>query len=88
MILRYLHFWTPFILAVYCTHFGPLSCRVIDKPEEAMPANAFATGGEVEHEVRSTFRLFEGFLSEASAGHYDWRDTLFRYRGEVGQAIQ
>jgi hypothetical protein len=53
-----------------------------------MPANAFATGGEVEHEVRFTFQLFEGYLCEASAGHYDWRDTLFRYRAEVGQAVQ
>ena len=53
-----------------------------------MPANAFATGGEVEHEVRSTFQLFEGYLREASAGHYDWWDTLFHHRGEVGQAIQ
>lgn len=62
--------------------------RVIDKPEEATPANAFATGGEVEHTVRFTFQLFEGYLCEASAGHYDWRNTLFCYRGEVGQAIQ
>ena len=53
-----------------------------------MPANEYATGGEVEHEVRSTFQLFDGFLCEAFAGHYDWRDTLFHYRGEVGQAIQ
>jgi hypothetical protein len=61
--------------------------RVVDKPEEAIAANAFATGGEVEHEVRSTSQLFEGFLCEAFAGHYDWRDTPFRYRGKVGQAI-
>ena len=62
--------------------------RVIDRPEEAMSANAFATGGEVEHEVRSTFQLFEDYLCEASEGHYDRRDTLFRSRDKVGQAIQ
>jgi hypothetical protein len=52
-----------------------------------MPGNAFATGGEVEHQVRSTLQPFEVFLCEASTGHYDWRDTPFRYRGEAGQAI-
>jgi len=50
-----------------------------------MLANEFATGGEVEHEVRSTFQLFEGYLCKAFAGHYDWRDTLFRYRDEARQ---
>jgi hypothetical protein len=55
---------------------APFQGRVIDKPEET---TAFATGGEVEHEVRSTFQLLKGFLCEASAGHYDWRDTLFHY---------
>jgi len=53
-----------------------------------MPANAFATGGEVEHEVKSMFLLIEGYLCEASAGHHDWRDTLSRYRSKVGEAIR
>jgi hypothetical protein len=32
-----------------------------------MPGTAaFSTGGEVEHEVRSTFQVLKGFLCEAS----------------------
>jgi hypothetical protein len=36
--------------------------RIIDKPEEAMPATAFATGGEVEHKVRSTSNYWKFFM--------------------------
>ena len=83
-------FLTPFILAVF---FVPILAffhgRVIDMPEEAMPANALETGGEVEHEVRfMMFKISEGYSCEASAGYYDWLDTFFRYRDEFGQTIQ
>jgi hypothetical protein len=53
-----------------------------------MPGTAFSTGGEVEHEVRSTFQLLKGSLCGASAGHYDWRDILSRHRGKTEQTIQ
>ena len=86
MILRYLHCWLhlfwQYIVPILALFHG----RVVDLPEEAMSATAFATGSEVEHEVRSTFQLLKGLLCEASAGHYDWRNTLFCYRGEVACA--
>ena len=89
-ILRYLHFLTPFFWQYIVPILSLFHGRVIDKPEEpeeVMPANAFATGGEVEHKVRSTFQLIEGYSCEASAGHIGRRGTLFRYRGKVRQAV-
>ncbi|KAI0275567.1 hypothetical protein BGY98DRAFT_920455 [Russula aff. rugulosa BPL654] len=37
----------PYLVSILALFQG----RIIDKPEEAMPATAFATGGEVEHKV-------------------------------------
>jgi hypothetical protein len=51
MILRYLHFWTPFILQYIVSILALFHGRVIDMPEQAIPADALATGGEVEHQV-------------------------------------
>jgi hypothetical protein len=45
------HFWTysywQYIVPILSLFHG----RVINKPEEVMPASEFSTGGDVEHEV-------------------------------------
>jgi hypothetical protein len=88
MILRYrisgLHLFWQYIVPILALFQG----RVIDILEdlEATPADPFATGGEIEHEVRSTFQPLKGLLCEASAGQYGWWDTLFHYQSEVKQA--
>ena len=53
-----------------------------------MLATSFATGGEAEHRGRSKFQLLKGFQCEVSARRHGWWDTLFRYWGKVGPAVQ
>jgi hypothetical protein len=59
---------------------GLFQGRIIDKPEQDMLETEYATGGEVEHEVRTSLHLDLLISLNTVLDLHDWWNPFCRHR--------